>query len=151
MKHTALITVLAALTLTACDKNPANEPLVPPSQKMPLSMSPALPPPSSTTLPPGHPAAGSGDSAMTSAKAPDVEQMEQATVVSTIDVQDFTYIEIEQGNQARWLAARTTPVKKGAIIEFDSNSTIENFKSKALNRTFSSITFVNTVTIIKGK
>lgn len=151
MKHTAFITVLAALTLAACDKNPAKEPLVPPSQKMPASMYPALPPPSSTTLPPGHPATGSRDSATTSPKEAEVEQMERATVVSTIDIQDFTYIEIRQDNQTRWLAARTTQVKKGALIEFDSNATIENFKSKALNRTFPSITFVNTVTIIKGK
>lgn len=77
--------------------------------------------------------------------------MEKAIVVSTIDVPTFTYIEIKQGDQTRWLAARTTQVKKGQTIEFDSNATIENFKSKALNRTFPSITFVNTVTIVEDK
>ncbi len=143
MKHTALITVLAVLTLSACENKPADKPLAPPPEK--------LPPPSSFTLPPGHPATGAKDSAMASPETPEVDKMETATVVSTIDVPTFTYIEIKQGDQTRWLAARTTKMKKGDVIEFDSNSSLENFKSKALDRTFPRITFVNTVTIVKGK
>jgi len=153
MNHTALITVLAALTLTACDKNPAHEPFVPPAQTTPASA--PWPSVSSTAsgsaLPPGHPAIGSGDSAMTSTEAPDAEQTEKATVVSTINIEGFTYIEVKQHNQTRWLAAKTTKAKKGAVIEFDSGSTIEDFNSKALDRTFPSMTFVNSVTVVKGK
>lgn len=148
MKHTALITALAALTLAACSKDPGNEPFVPPAQTVP---SPTFPAPASTALPPGHPAIGSGDSSMASADAPDAEQTETATVISTIDIPDFTYLEVQQDNQTRWIAAKTTKAKKGAVIEFDSGSTIENFNSKRLDRTFPSMTFVNTLKVVKGK
>jgi hypothetical protein len=146
MKHTALISALAILALTACDKKPADKPFIPPPTTTPLT--PIIP---GTALPPGHPAAGSAGSSQPAPEAADVEKMETATVVSTLDVPDFTYIEIKQGHQTRWLASKTIIVKKGAVIEFDSNPPLENFKSKALNRTFPSITFVNNVTVVKGK
>lgn len=145
MKHTVLITVLAVLVLTACDKKPADKVVVPPPTTPLMPIIPA------TALPPGHPAAGSAGSSKPSPEAPDVEKMETATVVSTIDVPGFTYIEINQGHDTRWLASKTIPVKKGAVIEFDSNVPLENFKSKSLNRTFASIAFVNNVTVVKGK
>jgi hypothetical protein len=135
MKHTALISALAILALAACENKPADKPVVPPPAR---PLTPIIPP---TALPPGHPATDSGK----------VEQMETGTVVSTIDVPGFTYIEIKQGHDTRWLASKTTDVKKGALIEFDSNAPLENFQSKSLKRTFSSITFVNSVTVVKGK
>ena len=134
MKYTALISALAMLALTACDKNPGGQPIIPPPAKPHTPMIPA------NALPPGHPA-----------KSDDAEKLQKATVVSTLDVPGFTYIEIKQGHDTRWLAASTTDVKKGAVIEFDNNPPLENFKSKTLNRTFPSITFVNSVTVIKGK
>lgn len=146
MKHAAILSALAVLTLAACDKNPADEPFVPPAQTMPAS------PSSATDLPPGHPMVGGNAPMMMSAPmAPSLEQSEQATVVSTIDIEGFTYIEIKQDNQTRWLAANAIPVKKGTVIKFDRGSTIHDFTSKTLNRTFPSMTFVNTVTIVKGK
>jgi len=145
MKHAVLIAALAVLILSACDKNPADEPFVPPAQNLPASTF------SDPALPPGHPAIGSGDSTLTLVDVPDVEQTEQATVVSTIDIEGFTYIETKQGNQIRWLAAKSTNAKKGAVIEFDSGSTMSNFESKVLDRTFPSMTFVNSVTVVKGK
>ena len=145
MRHTTLISALAILALTACNKNPADTPFVPPAT---TAQTPTFP---AGALPPGHPVKGSGGSSAPSTEATDVEQKETATVVSTIDVPDFTYIEIKQGHDTRWLASKTTTAKKGEVIEFDSNFPLENFKSKALNRTFPSITFVNNVTVVKGK
>jgi hypothetical protein len=76
---------------------------------------------------------------------------QKATVISAIDVPQFTYLEVKQDNQTRWLAASTIAVKKGDIIQFDNGATMENFNSKILNRTFPSITFVNRVTVAQGK
>ncbi|MBI5626852.1 MAG: hypothetical protein HY935_06615 [Nitrosomonadales bacterium] len=145
MKHTALITALAILALAACENKPADKPVVPPTTTplTPLITAPALPP--------GHPAKGTGGSTMPSPETPEVEKLEKATVVSTIDVPGFTYIEIQQGHQTRWLASNTTDAKKGDVIEFEGSSTLEDFKSKKLDRTFPSITFVNNVTVVKGK
>ena len=137
MKHTTLITTLLMLTLTACEKKP-EQPFVP---------DPVIP--SSGTLPPGHPPVNSND--QTSAGKPTVEQMQEAIVVSVIDIPQFTYLEVTQNKQTRWIAAKTISAKKGDRIKFDNGSTMTNFTSKALNRTFPSITFVNTATVVYAK
>ena len=138
MKHTALITALALLALTACDKRPSQEPFVPA-------------PVTSPSLPPGHPPMDSGDQATTLSGEPEVVQTETATVVSTIDVLEFTYLEVKQNNQTRWLASQTIAAKKGDVIQFDAGSTIPDFKSKALNRSFPGMTFVDHAAIVKAK
>jgi hypothetical protein len=139
MKHTALLTALGMLTLTACDKQPSADPFVP-AQKNPMANS----------VPAGHLPIKTMNQLETINEAPKVEQQQKATVVSTIDIPQFTYLEISQNQQTRWLATGTVATKKGDSIEFDSGSTIDNFKSKTLNRTFPNMTFVNKVTVIKG-
>ena len=134
MKHTALITALTIFALTASGNSAAEETAAPPSSKAYMPIVPG------SALPPGHPE-----------KATDAVKLEKATVISTLDVPGFTYIEIKQGHDTRWLAATTFNAKKDAVIEFEGSSTLENFKSKALNRTFPSITFVNSVAVVKGK
>lgn len=140
MKHPALITALFMLTLTACDKKPSQEPFVP---------TPVFE--SSGTLPAGHPPVNSEGQTTTLSDAPEAAQTQTATVISTIDIPQFTYIEVKQNNQTRWLAAATIAAKKGDIIQFDAGSSIPDFKSKALNRTFPGMTFVNHAAIKKGK
>jgi len=79
---------------------------------------------------------------------PTAEQTQQATVVSSIDVPDFTYIEVKDGDQTRWLASTTLGVKKGDVIEFVEDSTMDEFTSKTLNRTFSSLTFIRNASVV---
>jgi hypothetical protein len=140
MKHTALITALLMLALTGCDKKPPEETSAPPPVFSP-----------SGSLPAGHPPINTVDQTSAPSDESEVLQTQQATVVSVINIPQFTYLEIKQNNQTRWLATSTIAAKKGDVIKFDSGSTMDNFKSKALNRTFPSITFVNRVTVINGK
>mgnify|MGYP001582312342 CR=1 FL=1 len=139
MKRTVLISTLALLSLAACDNKPAaDEPFVPTqtgSGGAPVAQQ--MPADAMSRLKPINP--------------PQIEQTLQGTVVSIIDIPQFTYIEVSENHQTRWLATGTVVTKKGDIIGFDSGSTLENFKSKALNRTFPSITFVNKVTVLKKK
>jgi hypothetical protein len=93
----------------------------------------------------------SGDQATTLSGEPEVVQTETATVVSTIDVLEFTYLEVTQNKQTRWLASQTIAAKKGDVIQFDAGSTIPDFKSKTLNRSFPDMTFVDHATIIKAR
>ena len=98
-------------------------------------------------LPPGHPAVdmnkeGKGAPALLPQKA---------KVLSTIDVPQYTYIEVTQNKKTLWLAATTVAVKKGAVIRFDDGMVMANFFSKTLNRTFPSITFVNRVVVTDEK
>ena len=139
MKLTTLIAILTIFALAGCEKKP-EEPFVPD----PVTSS-------SSTLPPGHPSINPSNGAMSPSGRTDVELTQKATVISAIDVPQFTYLEVKQGAQTRWLAASTIAVKKGDVIQFDNGATMENFNSKTLNRTFPSITFVNRVTIAQER
>jgi hypothetical protein len=137
MRHPLLFTTLVILALTACDKKPPEKPFVP---------DPIIPP--SGALPPGHPPINTVNQAPASTGASQSEQMEQGTVVSTITIPQFTYIEIKDGSKTRWLASKTIALKKGDVIQFDRGETVTNFSSNTLNRTFASITFVNHAAIV---
>ena len=149
--------VLAILALTACDqKNDSSSAANQPASAAPNTMANAAPPIApGTPMPPGHPDIDSNSaspaatlSGMTDIEQPsDVAQTQEATVLSSIDIPQFTYLEVKQDGKIRWLASATLAVKKGDIIDFDEGSTMSNFTSKALNRTFPSITFVNHATV----
>ena len=72
-------------------------------------------------------------------------------VVSAIDVPTYTYVEVSQGSKTIWLAATTTPVKKGDTVRFDDGMVMTNFYSKSLKRSFPSILFVSHLVVDKGK
>lgn len=141
-QNTLLLTVLVLLLLNACDKKTSEKPFIPDPVKLPAV---TLPP---DTLPSGHPPINNDQ---TSSDESDVDLTQNATVISTIDIPQFTYIEVKQDNQTRWLASRTVAMKKGDTIQFDHGETVENFNSKALNRTFPSITFINHAAVVKNK
>lgn len=140
MRNIAIVAALAMFSLAACSKKPAEQPFVPDAVI-----------PSSGTLPAGHPAINANSQADALAKMPGAFQSQKGTVVSIINIPQFTYLEVTQNGQSRWIAASTVSAKKGDVIEFDSGSTVANFTSKALNRTFPSLTFVNHVTVLDGK
>ena len=99
-------------------------------------------------LPPGHPpmttkSEGKG--------VPDAQLPQKAKVLSSIDAAGYTYLEVTQNKKNLWLAGSQVAVKKGDVIRFDDGMVMTNFKSKTLNRTFPSITFVNRVVVTNEK
>jgi len=138
MKYTAIFTALLVFTLTACDnKEVVQKPFVTPEIT------------ASTPLPDGHPPLGETSQTLTLVGAGENEDMQTATVISVIDIPQFSYIEISQNHEVRWIATSSLAAKEGDIIEFDGGSTMENFTSKTLDRTFPSMTFVNNASIKK--
>jgi hypothetical protein len=69
-------------------------------------------------------------------------------VISTIDVNQYTYIEVAQDKKVIWLAAPTVAVKKNNTIRFEDGAEMTNFRSATLNRTFPSIRFVGRVLVV---
>jgi len=137
MKHSYLFAALITLSLTACGQKAA---------EAPAAQAPAAAP--SVSLPAGHPPLDVGKMAQA---VTDLSLTQKAQVLSTIEVPQYTYLEVMQDNKTRWLAATTVAVKKGDTVQFDDGNTMTNFNSKTLNRTFPSITFVVRVVVANGK
>lgn len=89
-------------------------------------------------LPAGHPPVNKDK-----ITAPSTGPTQKAKVISTINVPQYTYIEISQNNQSHWIAAPTVDVKKDDMVEFDEGMIMKDFYSKTLDRTFANIAFVN--------
>ena len=104
-------------------------------------------------LPAGHPPADQ----ITKTAAPatavqEIQLTEKGKVLNVIDVEQYTYIEVSQGNTSLWLATTKTAVKKGDMIQFVDGTAMTNFYSKTLKRTFPSIKFVGKVVVAnRGK
>ncbi len=71
-------------------------------------------------------------------------------VISTIDSGGYTYIEAKDGGETFWLAAPNVFLQKGDKINFDGGMWMPNFKSKALDRTFDKILFVDGISLGAG-
>lgn len=94
-------------------------------------------------MPAGHPPAGA-----TQGKASS-ELTHKGKVLSTIDIPNYTYLEVSENNKTIWLAAPTVAVKKGDTVRFEDGMPMTNFHSKSLNRTFPSISFISNVVVSK--
>ncbi len=68
-------------------------------------------------------------------------------VTEVIDVQNYTYVQLGQGKEAKWLATSKTQVKKGDTVSFADGQAMHKFHSKTLNRTFDEIYFVNSIEV----
>ena len=73
------------------------------------------------------------------------------TVVNTAQTEIYTYVEVEKDGRKMWLAAPRQEVKPGDTVRFDDGMMMTNFYSKALQRTFPSIMFVQQVVVGQPK
>jgi len=136
MKYLSLLAAFMVLSLTACSKKPADTPA-----SQPFTAAP------STSLP----ASAVSANALKMAQAAPLPPLTQkAQVLSANNVTQYTYLEVMQDNKSRWIAT-TSPAaaaaKKGDMIQFDDGTLMNNFNSKALNRTFPSITLVGRLVV----
>jgi hypothetical protein len=82
------------------------------------------------------------------AAASATELPNKGKVISTIDVNQYTYIEVAQDKKVFWLAAPTVALKKNQMIRFEDGAEMSNFRSATLNRTFPSISFIGRVMVV---
>lgn len=100
--------------------------------------------------PPGHPSpAAAADMMKLPASMADDELSQKGKVVSTLDANEYTYIEVAQDKNTVWVAAPKVDLKKGSTIRFEDGAVMTNFRSKLLNRTFPTVMFVNRVVVAK--
>lgn len=99
--------------------------------------------------PPGHPSpAQAADLLMPDKPPAPAELPNQGKVLSSIDANDFTYIEVERAGAAEWIATSKMALKPGSTIRYEEGSVMTNFYSKLLMRTFPRVMFVGHVALM---
>lgn len=66
-------------------------------------------------------------------------------VLSVIPVQNYTYVEVRNNGRNVWLAGTPVELAEGDIISWNDSMMMQNFHSKALDRTFEEILFVSAI------
>lgn len=69
-----------------------------------------------------------------------------AKVINSLDANEYTYIEVHEGDRQHWIAGPRLTVSPGELITFDKGVVITDFYSKLLQRTFPSVMFVARIT-----
>jgi hypothetical protein len=100
--------------------------------------------------PPGHPTPAQARDLLMPEKPATADELPNAgRVISSIDANAFTYIEIDRGDRREWIAAPLIALKPGSEVRYDEGSVMTNFYSKLLKRTFPSVLFVGQVLVIR--
>lgn len=63
-------------------------------------------------------------------------------VTEIIDVNNYTYAEVDTGSEKVWAAGPTTPLKKGDMVAFTTHMPMVDFYSKSMERKFSKLYFI---------
>lgn len=66
-------------------------------------------------------------------------------VVSAIDANEYTYIEVRNQDGTRWIAGPRIALSRGDTVRFDDGVVMKEFHSKLLRRTFPAVMFVSGV------
>jgi hypothetical protein len=93
---------------------------------------------SGTGLPKGHPDSIPADTRL----------INSGKVLDVLDSEMYTYLLVTSDNGPLWLAAYKTTVAKGATVKYSGGVGMPNFFSKALNRSFDLIIFVDTLEVL---
>ncbi len=141
----ALIVLALAAPLGACGNEAPAETLAPPAADSPPTADPVAvhgaDPQATPSLAHGGaaaPAANTGGPAPTA-----------GTVEETMDAGSYTYMLVNTGSASVWVAAMAMPVAVGDHVEFQG-STMANFHSSTLDRTFDQVVFANSARVVGG-
>jgi hypothetical protein len=93
--------------------------------------------------PPGHPSPEQARDMLMPEELPN-----KGKVLSSIDANDFTYIEVDRAGSKVWIAAPKMALKPGSTIRYEDGSVMSDFYSKLLKRTFPSVMFVGQVAVV---
>ena len=75
----------------------------------------------------------------------------EGTVISAQDAGGYSYVEVKTASGNTWLAAPMTQLKAGDTVRFTEGAEMRNFSSRALNKTFPAIQFIDQVTVVGSK
>lgn len=70
-------------------------------------------------------------------------QTHTAKIIETLNSGGYSYIKVQEGEKAYWIAMTQRPLKAGGSISFEEQGWMQKFHSKTLNRTFDAILFAS--------
>lgn len=71
----------------------------------------------------------------------------EGKVVSAINTDMYSYVEVNQGERNLWIAGPKVSLNPGDAIRFPDGMMMQNFHSKQLQRTFPSVMFVQQIVV----
>lgn len=98
--------------------------------------------------PPNHPSPAQALEMLAPKRVPADQLPNVGKVLTRIDANEYTYIEVGDERGRRWIAAPLMKVGVGDSIRYEEGSTMTRFYSKVLQRTFDSLMFVGQVEIV---
>lgn len=72
----------------------------------------------------------------------------QGKVIETTSAAGYTYLLLESGGKQFWVAGTQVTAKEGDVVSYITNVTMQNFTSKTMNKTFDSIIFASSVSVV---
>jgi hypothetical protein len=78
-------------------------------------------------------------------KQPLPNGIREVTILESIQVKDYTYIEVSENDNNFWIAVPSMPVEKGQSLYFSKSLEMKNFKSPTIDKAFESILFVEDI------
>ncbi|MBE0558923.1 MAG: hypothetical protein IH628_16980 [Proteobacteria bacterium] len=157
MKKIVVIFFAALLVTTAgCQKGEetgktAAPPVAAPAvagQAAPQTMPETAPSAATPQKPVNHPPVGDPHAGLKMKELP-AGAGHRGKVMQVLDAGSYTYLEVEEKGKKLWIAALKAKVTKGDTVEFPDSKPMENFQSKALNRTFDKIIFAESIRVVK--
>jgi hypothetical protein len=79
----------------------------------------------------------------------DTRLINSGKVLDVLDTDMYTYVQVTHEQGPLWLAAYKTNITRGATVKYSGGVAMTKFQSKALNRTFELIVFVDTLEQVK--
>ncbi len=132
-KHLALVSLLASAGLiTACQQEVEQPPAAESSAEAPAQ--------TTATQPKVVDLAPQVQPAPTPSMA---NGLATGTVAAVIDAGGYTYVKVDVGAQEVWAAGPVTAIAKGDTVTFSTLIPMKNFHSKAMNRDFETLYFVD--------
>ncbi len=99
--------------------------------------------------PQGHPSVEQAAETMSLPRNPNLDHLpNQATVVQSIQSNDYVYIEVKNDGGQLWLAAPAEEYQPGDAVRYSNGTLMQNFYSKKHQRTFDAVWFVSKVEVI---
>ena len=92
-----------------------------------------------SAMPPGH----------APAIPADIQLVNKGKVLDVLDTDMYTYLQVTSAKGPQWIAVYKTAISKGATVRFSNGVMMTKFFSKALNRTFDAIVFVDSLEQVK--